>query len=139
MFYGAPAQCLFVLFWFPPCHVSSLYGHISMYLVMLKSKIWLYIWLYGTLDFQVSLINWIFFWNICQSVLIFIVVHSTLQTWEDYAWRNGPAKHYISFIRKPNSVFSISCFVIFFSFLKMSWYEKRKKRLCVLPGHFIKH
>ena len=36
VFYGALAQCLFVLFWFPPCHVSSLYGHISMYLVMLK-------------------------------------------------------------------------------------------------------
>ena len=58
VFYGALAQCLFVLFWFPPCHVSSLYGHISMYLVMLKYD---YIFDYGTLDFQVSLINWIFF------------------------------------------------------------------------------
>ena len=83
------------------------------------------------------------------SVLIFIVVHSTLQTWEDYAWRNGLAKYYILFIRKPNGVFSISCFVIFF--FKCPDVKKRKKWLCVFvyikygklwsiwPGHCIKH
>ena len=97
------------------------YQHVFSY-----AKIWLYIWLWNSWFSSVT--NKLdIFWNICQSVLIFIVVHSTLQTWEDYAWRNGPAKHYISFIRKPNSVFSISCFVIFF-FLKMSYYMKKGKK-----------